>query len=191
MSKKTLLLQTCCAPCALPILEYLKDKDLDITLYYFNPNILNEDEFWKRFYEVCSIAKIYNCGTILHDYNHKEWLDFLKKNLSLPLHQYPENGERCKWCLFMRLKYSFIYAKDKNFDFFSSTFLTSLYKDVKFVRKTIDNLTKHSNVQLLDLNIDKKEFYKKGVELCKKYNIYRQKFCGCEFSIKTNNKKSN
>jgi len=45
MNKKTLLLFTCCAPCVLPILEYLKDKNLDITLYYFNPNILNEEEF--------------------------------------------------------------------------------------------------------------------------------------------------
>jgi predicted adenine nucleotide alpha hydrolase (AANH) superfamily ATPase len=45
MNKKTLLIQTCCAPCVLPILEYLKDKDLDITLYYFNPNILDEEEF--------------------------------------------------------------------------------------------------------------------------------------------------
>ncbi|HRZ29627.1 MAG TPA: epoxyqueuosine reductase QueH [Candidatus Paceibacterota bacterium] len=188
MSKKTFLLQTCCAPCALPILEYLKDKDFYITLYYFNPNIYDEKEFWKRFYEVCTIADIYHCSTILHDYNHKEWLDFLKKNLNSDLEKYVENGERCKGCLYMRLKYSFVYAKDNDFDMFSSTFLTNLYKDTDFVRKTIVNLTKNSNVKFLDLDIDKKEFYKKGIELCKKHNIYRQKFCGCEFSINQNEK---
>lgn len=72
MKNKKLLLQTCCAPCVLPILEYLKDKDLDITLYYFNPNILDEEEFLKRFYEVCTVANIYHCHTILCDYNHEE-----------------------------------------------------------------------------------------------------------------------
>ena len=50
MRNKKLLLHTCCAPCVLPILEYLKDKDLDITLYYFNPNILNREEYKKNIY---------------------------------------------------------------------------------------------------------------------------------------------
>lgn len=182
MNKKTLLLQTCCAPCALPILEYLKDKDLDITLYYFNPNILDKEEFWKRFYEVCTIANIYHCKTILCDYNHGEWLEFLKKNLDLELDKYIENGERCRWCIYMRLKYSFVYAKDRGYDMFSSTFLTNLYKDTDFVRKTLVDLSKNSKVEFLDIDVDKKEFYRIGIDLCKKYNIYRQKFCGCEFS---------
>lgn len=182
MKNKTLLIQTCCAPCVLPILEYLKDKDLDITLYYFNPNILDEEEFLKRYDEVCKIANIYHCHTILCDYNHEEWINFLKKNLELNLDSYVENGERCKLCLNMRLKYAFDFAKDNKYDMISSTFLTNLYKDTDFVRNTLKDLTENSDIEFFDLGVDKKEFYKLGIELCKKYDIYRQKFCGCEFS---------
>jgi len=31
----------------------------------------------------------------------------------------------------------------------------------------------------------KKEGYKKSIELSKKYNLYRQNFCGCVYSKKT------
>ena len=72
MSKKTLLLQTCCAPCVLPILEYLKDQNLDITLYYFNPNILDKEEYKKRLMEVIKVAKVYSCKYIFEEYNHNE-----------------------------------------------------------------------------------------------------------------------
>jgi len=84
----------------------------------------------------------------------------------------------------MRLKYSFVFAKDKGYDMFTSSFLTNLYKDTDFVRNTLVDLSKNSNIEFFDLNVDKKEFYKLGLELCKKYDVYRQKFCGCEFSLK-------
>jgi hypothetical protein len=106
----------------------------------------------------------------------------LKNHLTKPLALYDENQDRCRQCLYMRTKYPFVTAEDNGFDMFSSTFLTSLYKDSEFVRETIVELAKHSNVEFLDFDVDKKEFYKKGVELCKKYDIYRQKFCGCEYS---------
>jgi len=108
----------------------------------------------------------------------------LKKNLELGLDQYVENGERCRKCLYMRLKYSFVYAKDRGYDMISSTFLTNMYKDTDFVRNILGDLSKNSNVEFFDINVDKKEFYKIGLELCKKYDVYRQKFCGCEFSKK-------
>jgi predicted adenine nucleotide alpha hydrolase (AANH) superfamily ATPase len=87
------------------------------------------------------VANIYRCHTILCDYNHDEWVDFLKKNLELGLDSYIENGERCKMCLYMRIKYSFLYAKDRGYDMVSSTFLTNLYKDTDFVRTTLNDLT--------------------------------------------------
>lgn len=182
MRNKKLLLHTCCAPCVLPILEYLKDKDLDITLYYFNPNILNREEYKKRLLEVIKVANIYKCKYVFEEYDHDGWVLFLKKNLDLDLDKYTENGLRCRWCLYMRLKYSFVFAKDGGYDMISSCFLTNLYKDSDFVRETLVDLTKNSCVEFFDINVDKKVFYASGVELCKKYDVYRQKFCGCEFS---------
>jgi len=82
----------------------------------------------------------------------------------------------------MRLKYAFDFAKKNKYDMISSTFLTNLYKDIDFVRNTLKDLVRNTNIEFFDLDVDKKEFYRLGIELCKKYDIYRQKFCGCEFS---------
>ena len=71
MNKK-LLLYTCCASCALPILDYLKNQNFDITLYFSNSNILDKDEFDKRLSDVEKIAKIYNVEVVIDEYNHQE-----------------------------------------------------------------------------------------------------------------------
>ena len=71
MNKK-LLLYTCCAPCVLPILEFLKNKDFDITLYFSNDNILDQTEFDKRLADVEKVAGIYGCQVVVDKYNHQE-----------------------------------------------------------------------------------------------------------------------
>ena len=183
MNKKKLLIFTCCAPCVLPILEYLKDSNLDITLYFDNSNICNKEEFEKRFLQICKISDVYGCKVVKVEYKHEEWIEFLKSNLDLSLDKYVENSERCKKCLYFRTRLSFLFAEENMYDMITSTFLTNMYKDSDFVRETLNNLILNTNIKLFDLNVDKKSFYIKGIELCKKFDIYRQKFCGCEFSM--------
>ncbi len=177
MNKK-LLLYTCCASCALPILDYLKNQNFDITLYFSNSNILDKDEFDKRLSDVEKIAKIYNVEVVIDEYNHQEWLDCLSKNLPKDLKEYQENSERCVACLNFRTQRLAKYLLSNVFDVVSSTFLTSLHKDTK----KVENWLKEFGGEVLFFDIDKKDFYKKGIDLSKKHDIYRQKFCGCEFS---------
>lgn len=178
MNKK-LLLYTCCAPCVLPILEHLKDKNFDIALYFSNSNILSKEEFDKRFVDVKKVADIYGCQVIIDKYDHQEWLDCLRKNLPKDLKEYQENFERCIECLNFRTQKMKKYLLSNRFDMVSSTFLISLFKDTKKVEKWMNGF----GIPVLLFDIDKKDFYKQGIELSKKYDIYRQRFCGCEFSV--------
>jgi epoxyqueuosine reductase len=93
-----------------------------------------------------------------------------------------ENRERCNYCLFFRTKNTVDYALKYKYDFVSSTFVASRYKNAELVKKTFIDLTRNTNVKFFDILGDKNYFYTLGVKLCKKYNIYRQKYCGCEFS---------
>lgn len=177
-----LLLFTCCASCVLPILEYLKDSDFDITLFFDNSNMDTYIEFVKRLNDVEKVAKIYGCKVVKTEYEHEKWLGFLKSKLDKSLDEYVENGERCNYCLFFRSKNTVDYAVKNGYDFVSSTFITSRYKNAELVKKTFIDLTQNINVKFFDILGDKNAFYSLGVKLCKKYNVYRQKYCGCEFS---------
>ena len=45
--RPTLLLHACCAPCSSYVLEYLNEI-FDITVFFYNPNITEAEEYNKR-----------------------------------------------------------------------------------------------------------------------------------------------
>jgi len=81
------------------------------------------------------------------------------------------------------LEESIIYAKHNGFDSFCSTLQTNLYKDTEFINNETKRLCDKYGLDFIELTLDKKIAYERGKELCKELDIYRQKFCGCEFSI--------
>ena len=180
-----ILLHTCCAPCTLPILEYfLKDeKTKNITLYFYNPNIYPEKEYKKRLEEVKKISKIYNLKLIIGEYDHDKWLTYLKQSLPNSLASYPENNERCLSCFSFRLDKTAKFAKDNNFKNFTTTLSINRFKDTKFMNNYAQKLAKQYDLNYIFLNIDSFKAHQKEKELVKKYNLYSQKYCGCEFSL--------
>jgi hypothetical protein len=180
-----MFLHVCCAPCALPIIEYLlkKDKTKDISLYFYNPNIYPEKEYQKRLEEVKKISKIYNLKLIIGEYEHDKWLEYLTKSLPHPLESYPENNERCLNCFSFRLDKTAKFAKDNNFKTFTTTLSVNRFKDTKFMNNYGQRLAKQYDLNYIFLNIDPFKAYQKEKELVKKYDLYSQKYCGCEFSL--------
>ena len=178
-----LLLHTCCAPCALPILDYFKSNGniSNITLFFFNPNIY-EEEYIKRLEYVKKVGEHYGASVIEGKNDHDVWLDYLKNNLDNDLKSYLENELRCQFCFKFRLEESIMYAKNNGFDGFCSTLQTNLYKDTEFIIDEAKKLCEKYGLEFVELSLDKKIAYEKGKELCKELDIYRQKFCGCEFS---------
>jgi len=180
-----MLLHTCCAPCALPIIEYLiKNKKADnLSLFFSNSNIYPKKEYEKRLEEVRKIARIYNLKFSIDPIKEQEWIKYLKKNLSLPLEEYKENGERCKFCFSFRLKQSFIFAKKQGFKNLGTTLSINCWKDTSFINSLGKELENEYRINYHIFPLNMSSAHKKEIELSKKYRIYRQKYCGCKFSL--------
>lgn len=173
LKKPKLLLHACCAPCSTYVLEFLK-KAFDITIYFYNPNISSIEEFEKRFND---FSKLGDYNIIKGDYNPKAFTEVTKG-----MENIPEGGKRCWSCYEERLENAAIYAKDNNFDYFTTTLSISPYKNSKKINEIGENLAKIYDIKFVHSNFKKEEGYKKSIELSKQYGLYRQDYCGCRFS---------
>ena len=175
-----LLLHACCAPCTSYVLEYLSDH-FDITLFFYNPNIDNKDEYEKRKLELerlVSEMPLKNDVKIINDVYSPD----LFLNASRGLENEPEQGARCTECFNLRLEESARVAKDGVFDYFCTTLSISPHKNAALLNKIGEELSRKYGVPYLPSDFKKKGGYLRSIELSKKYNLYRQSFCGCRFS---------
>lgn len=177
--KATLLLHACCAPCSSASLEYLT-KYFDITLFFYNPNISSAKEFGKRlddlkrFTEECPFAR--GIKIISPEYNHGEFL-----NIAAGLETAKEGGERCEKCFRLRLNKTAEQAGTLGFEYFATTLTISPLKNAEKIN-LCGEAAVVGNVIYLPTDLKKRERYKRSIELSKEYGLYRQSFCGCEFS---------
>ena len=175
-----LLLHACCAPCSSSAIEYLSDY-FDITIYFYNPNMDSEEEYLKRLNELKRFVKEfktkYPVKVIGSEYNHQEFLDMAKG-----MENEPERGGRCLKCYRLRLEKSFIYAKENNFDYITTTLTLSPLKNSKVINEIGNSLEKEYDFPYLYSDFKKRDGYKRSIVLSKEYNLYRQDYCGCEFS---------
>lgn len=178
-SKKTLLLHSCCAPCSSYCITYLKDY-FDITVLYYNPNIEPIDEYEKRKKEQIRLCNIFNIKVLDCDYENNVYHDLIKG-----LENEPEGGKRCFKCFNLRLEKTALLASNK-YDYFGTTLTVSPYKNSKKINEIGLMLEKKYNSKFLISDFKKKEGYKKSILLSKKYDLYRQNFCGCIYSMKNN-----
>lgn len=176
----TLLLHSCCAPCSSYVLEYLSDY-FHITVFFFNPNIFPEAEYNKRVVEqkrLIAEMKFKNPVELIEgDYQPDVFFHAVKG-----YEQCHEGGERCMICYAMRLQETVKVAKEKNFDYFSTTLTISPLKKADALNSIGLKLQDEYGVQYLVSDFKKKNGYKRSIELSREYELYRQKYCGCIFS---------
>lgn len=179
-NKKKILLHSCCAPCSSYVISYLINY-FDITILYYNPNIYPYEEYIKRKNEQIKLIKelksknkidIIDC-----DYDNEIYNELIKG-----LENEPERGNRCTICYKMRIEKTAIIAKEKKYDYFCTTLSVSPYKNANLINEIGKELEAKYNVKWLYSDFKKKDGYKKSIELSKKYNLYRQDYCGCIYS---------
>ena len=171
-----LLLHSCCGPCSTTVLTLLVEF-FDITVLYYNPNIEPMAEYEHRKQEQIRFIKEFNNEHINFmdcDYNNQ---DFRRKVQGLE--QEKEGGARCAVCFKLRLNYTASLAKKENFDYFGTTLTVSPHKNSDVINKIGSLLEKEYGVNYLYSDFKKKDGYKKSIEISKKYNLYRQDYCGC------------
>ncbi len=176
----TLLLHSCCAPCSSYCIEYLSNY-FKLTVFYYNPNISYEEEYKKRVEEEIRFIKEfktkYPVEFIEGDYETEKFYEMAKG-----LENCPEGGERCFKCYEMRLRKTAVLAKEKHFDYFTTTLSISPLKSSVKLNEIGLKLQEEYGVPYLLSDFKKKNGYKRSIELSKEYNLYRQNFCGCVYS---------
>ena len=181
-----LLLHSCCAPCSSYVLEYLSNY-FDITVFYYNPNIFPENEYTKRILEQ---------QTLISDMKVKHPVSFLAGNydrdrffqIAEGLEHLREGGERCFKCYELRLEEAAKIAKDAGFDYFTTTLSISPLKNADKLNEIGTKLADKYGVQYLQSDFKKKNGYKRSIELSNEYGLYRQDYCGCEYSFRDRQK---
>jgi predicted adenine nucleotide alpha hydrolase (AANH) superfamily ATPase len=172
-----LLLHTCCAPCSAAIIEYLLEREIRPTLFYFNPNIYPKEEYEIRKNECSRYARQLKLEIIDGDYDHDLWL----KSIS-GLEKEPECGKRCSECFRMRLSAAARLANEKGFDTIATTLGSSRWKNLEQIAEA----GRQAVAPCPDLAFWDKNWRKGGLSerrriLLKENEFYNQKYCGCEF----------
>ena len=178
----SLLLHSCCAPCSSYVLEYL-GQYFNITVFYYNPNIFPESEYTKRILEqqtlIGQMRVKYPVSFIAGSYDKDRFYEMAKG-----LEHVKEGGERCLKCYELRLRESAWIAKSGGFDYFTTTLSISPMKNAARLNEIGLRLQEKYGVNYLISDFKKKNGYKRSIELSKEYGLYRQDYCGCEFSVR-------
>ena len=181
-----LLLHSCCAPCSSYVLEYLSNY-FEITVFYYNPNIFPENEYTKRILEqqmlISDMKTKYPVSFLAGNYDRDRFFHVAKG-----LEHLREGGERCFKCYELRLEEAARIAKDAGFDYFTTTLSISPLKNADKINETGMRLGEQYGVRYLQSDFKKKNGYKRSIELSSEYGLYRQDYCGCEYSYRDRQK---
>jgi len=170
------LLHICCGVCAAGVVERLRKDGHSVAGYFFNPNIYPEVEYVRRLETVRSVAKKVGFDLVEGVYDHEKW-----RFMIAGFEAFPEGGSRCRECYKMRLRSAYIhFLRSGDFDLFTSTLTVSPHKDSKIVNEIGKDIGGES---FFAADFKKKEGFKRTIELAKEWGLYRQSYCGCEFSV--------
>ena len=177
-----LLLHSCCAPCSSYVLEYLS-RYFEITVFYYNPNIYPPEEFGKRVEEqkrlIAQLPAEHPISFLDGPYEPERFYEMAKG-----LEQVPEGGERCFKCYRLRLTETAEMARAGKYDYFTTTLSISPLKNAEKLNEIGGQLAKDYGVDYLYSDFKKRNGYKRSTELSREYGLYRQDYCGCEFSAR-------
>ena len=182
--RPSLLLHSCCGPCSTAVIERLAEE-FEITVFYYNPCITDEEEYILRRENQKKFLAAYNeeragkprIRFMEGPYNPGAYLRLTEGHESDP-----EGGERCSICFLQRLEKTAETAQMTGHDYFGTTLTVSPHKNYRKISEIGRNIALRYGLSFLDRDFKKKDGFKRSIELSRKYDLYRQDYCGCEYS---------
>ncbi len=182
--KPTLLLHSCCGPCSTSVIERLV-TDYSVTVFFCNSNITDEEEYRLRRDEQMRFIREVNETCVFNDkigfiegaYCPEKFLETVKG-----FEHEPEGGARCDLCFKMRLEQTAVKARMLGYDAFATTLTVSPHKSYARISAIASAISFLYGIGFLDMDFKKRAGFQRSTELSKKYNLYRQRYCGCQFS---------
>lgn len=177
-----LLLHSCCGPCSTSVIERLAE-DFDITVFFYNPNIDDEEEYIRRKEnQIKYINERYGengqVKFLEGKYDPENFLSFAEGMADMP-----EGGARCTLCFEMRLREAAAVAIEKKFEFYATTLTVSPMKHPVLINDLGQKIGEEFEIEYLVSDFKKRAGFQRSLELSKEYDLYRQHFCGCSFSM--------
>lgn len=169
-----MLLHTCCAPCAAPSAERLVLEGHEVVLFFCNANIHPEAEYRKRLEHARKLASIMRLVIEEDQYDHEAWLQRVRG-----LEEEPEKGARCRACFAFSLERTARVAQRLGMPNFATTLTLSPHKVSRMIFEIGERLP-----GFLPIDFKKKGGFLRSIELSDQYALYRQNYCGCEFSVR-------
>lgn len=189
--KPTILLHVCCGPCSSAVIEQLAEV-FQITLYYYNPNIYPRAEYERRRDELKSFIQSFppavEIALVVPPYDSAEYYKAIDVEHEPELKAQPEKQERCRRCYLLRMEKSYQYATDHNFDYITTALSISPHKDSAAINALGIQLQKKYRIdghgpRFLLADFKKKNGFKRSLELSRDFDLYRQEYCGCVYSM--------
>lgn len=184
VTKNRVLLHSCCGPCSTACIERLL-PNYKITIFFYNPNITEKEEYEKRKESQIDFIKKHN--EKLPDEDHVEFIEgeyFPEEfyNIAKGLESEPEGGARCTQCFKLRLERTAQAAMRTGNSIFGTTLTVSPHKNYNLVSAIGCELANKYGIEFLDIDFKKKAGFQRSIHMSKEYKLYRQNYCGCEFS---------
>ena len=168
----TVVLHTCCGPCASACVPRLTDDGHEVTMLFANSNIDTREEFEKRKAEAEKLARHDGVRFASLPYDHAEWL----REVAAGYENEPEKGARCVRCFRYNLAKSAEFARANGIESFTTSLTVSPHKVSSMIFSASDDPA------FLKMDFKKKEGFKLSVKRAEELGLYRQNYCGCEFS---------
>ena len=133
-------------------------------------------------YQTRKDEQIRLCKALGIDYITEEYLKEDFSSAVLGLENEKEGGKRCAVCFNLRLEKTALKAKELGYDYFATTLSVSPLKNAQTLNSIGKGLENKHGIKYLPSDFKKKGGYIRSIELSKEYKLYRQNYCGCEFS---------
>lgn len=179
MKENRVLLHACCAICSGYPVSFLKDAGYDVVVYFYNPNIYPEDEYLRRLEAQKILCEKFNVELIEGPYETQKFYDAAKG-----LENEPERGKRCIKCFNLRLEETAKKAKALNIEKFSTSIVISPHKNFQLISSIGSEIAQKYGLEYLSIDFKKKDGFLKTNKISRELGLYRQNYCGCEFSVR-------
>ncbi len=173
MEARDILVHACCGPCSTASIERLLDEGWRPVLYFSNSNIFPEEEARKRYEALLEVAQAYHLEVLHEHYDHESWLASIKGHEAQA-----EGGSRCEKCFSYNLSQAANKARELGFSHFTTTLTVSRFKNSKLIFSVGQQFEAFECI-----DFKKKGGFDRSVKRTKELGIYRQHYCGCEFSM--------
>ncbi len=169
------VLHVCCGVCAAGAATRLQEEGHEVTGFFYNPNIYPETEFSRRLEVARRVAAELGFRLEAPDYRPEEW-----SKVAGHLPDEPEGGRRCDICYRLRLERTARFFATSDADAFTTTLTVGPMKRAAVINAIGQEI---GGERFLARDFKKKEGYRRAITLAKQWDLYRQHYCGCEFSL--------